>query len=163
MRVSRSKGWIVGAIAAILAVVVVVSLVTRIDKLETTKTVGSFMTYEVGKLDQETGKGMTKSAIEDCEDYDGYMHLKSYINADGLKCELAEKATIEYKVYFFDDHYAAIDNSDWLSVDYNYAESGITGAKYAMVEIRPTADPDGAISSSEMTGYAKQLTVTYNK
>ena len=164
MRIGKKTGFIVAAVAIVLAAVVIFSVFARLDKLETTKTVGSFNTYEVGKLDQETGKGLTKSAIEDCDDYDGFMHLKSYINADGLKCKLVEKATIEYKVYFFDDHYNAVVNSDWLTDDFNVADySSYTDIKYAMIEITPTADPDGIISNSEISGYAKQLTVTYNK
>lgn len=165
MRKKSSLALLISIIVGIIVVAAAVGIFARMDKLETTKTVGTFMTYEVGKLDQETGKGMSKSAIEDCEDYDGYMHLKSYINADGLKVKLAEKAKVEYKVYFFDENYNAVVNTEeFLSVDFDVSDySGYPGVKYAMVEVRPTADPDGIISNTEITTYAKMLTVTYNK
>ena len=91
------------------------------------------------------------------------MHLKSYINADGLRVKLAEKAKVEYKVYFFDESYQPLDNTDWLAEDFNISDSNFSSAKYAMVEVAPTADPDGIISNTEITTYAKMLTVTYNK
>lgn len=163
MRKKSSIALIISIVVGIIVIGSVIGIFARMDKLETTKTVGTFMTYEVGKLDQETGKGMSKSAIEDCEDYDGYMHLKSYINADGLKVKLAEKAKVEYKVYFFDESYQPLDNTDWLAEDFNISDSNFSSAKYAMVEVAPTADPDGIISSTEITTYAKMLTVTYNK
>lgn len=165
----RKKSSIALIISVIVGVVVIaggIALATRISKLETTKTVGTFNTYEVGKLDQETGKGMTKSAKEECDDYEAYMHLKSYINADGLKVKVAEKATVEYRIYFYDDHYELVLATDWLDEDFSvadYSSSETTGIKYAQIEITPTADPDGIISSSEISTYAKMLTVTYNK
>ena len=162
MRKKSSIALIISIVVGIIVIGSVIGLSARMDKLDTTKTVGTFMTYEVGKLDQETGKGMSKSAIEDCEDYDGYMHLKSYINADGLTVKLAEKAKVEYKVYYFDESYQPVSNTGWLTEDYT-AISVSSDIKYAMVEVAPTADPDGIISNIEITTYAKMLTVTYNK
>jgi|GEM_PF-1930888 len=164
----RKSKWaiIISVIVAVIVLLGGIAVFGRLDQVETTKTVGSFGTYEVGKLDSSTGKGMTKSAIEDCDDYESYMHLREYINADGLKVKLADNATIEYKVYLFDDHYQLLGSTSWLDEDYTFAghvTSATADAKYAMVEVIPTADPDGIISLTEITKYAKMLTVTYSK
>ena len=152
---------IVSAIAVVLVVVLCVSIFTRLDKVETTKTVGTFSTYEIGKLDDETGRGYKKNQIEDVEDYDQWIHLKSYINADGIKCEIAEKAKIAYQINFYDEDYQFLGVMDFTD-DYS-GTSNPVGAKYAIIEIKPLADPDGIVSSSEVTTYAKMLSVTYNK
>ena len=162
---------IIAFVAVILAVVVVVALIARVNKIDNTQTVGAYFTYEIGKLNDETGKGMTAAQKEGFEEdggiFIGYMHLKNYINAKDLKCELAEKATIEYKVYLFDEHYTLVNATEFLDDDFDFAdlanESSYTGVKYAMIEITPTADPDGVISTLEVTNYAKMLNVTYSK
>lgn len=152
---------IVSLVAVILIAVAGISIFTRLDKVETTKTVGSFSTYEIGKLDDETGRAYKKNQIEDVEDYDKWIHLKSFINADGLKCEMAEKARIAYQINFYDEDYQFISVMD-LTSDYS-GTANPEGAKYAIIEIKPLADPDGVVSSSEVSTYAKLLTVTYNK
>ena len=152
---------IVIALVAVLATIVCVSIFKRLDKVETTKTVGTFATYEIGKLDDETGRAYKKNQIEDVEDYDQWIHLKSYINADGIKCEIAEKAKIAYQINFYDEDYQFISVMD-LTDDYS-GTANPEGAKYVIIEIKPLADPDGVVSASEVSGYAKLLTVTYNK
>ena len=152
---------IVSLVAVILIAVAGISIFTRLDKVETTKTVGSFYTYEIGKLDDETGRAYKKNQIEDVEDYDQWIHLKSYVNADGIKCEIAEKAKIAYQINFYDEDYQFISVMD-LTSDYS-GTANPEGAKYAIIEIKPLADPDGVVSSSEVSTYAKLLTVTYNK
>ena len=148
-------------VAAILVTVVCVSIFKRLDNVETKKTVGTFSTYEIGKLDDETGRAYKKNQIEDVEDYDQWIHLKSYVNADGIKCEIAEKAKIAYQINFYDEDYQFISVMD-LTSDYS-GTANPEGAKYAIIEIKPLADPDGVVSNSEVSVYAKMLTVTYNK
>ena len=166
MRVRRK--WLVWVVIALVVLVVAggAFIMSRVNKLETTKTVGTLLAYDVGKLDQTTGKGMGKTAIEECDDYEGYMHLKEYINADGLKVKLAEKANVEFRVYFFNDRYQLVTSTDWLDEDFNAAEypeyQGL-GIKYAMVEVCPTADADGIITTTEISKYGKMLTIKYNK
>lgn len=152
---------IVSLVAVILIAVAGISIFTRLDKVETTKTVGSFSTYEIGKLDDETGRAYKKNQIEDVEDFDQWIHLKSFINANGLKCEIAEKARIAYQINFYDEDYQFISVMD-LTSDYS-GTANPEGARYAIIEIKPLADPDGVVSSSEVSTYAKLLTVTYNK
>lgn len=159
----KKKGIILGLAGVVLIGGVGLSLLKRVDKLETTKTVGSYFTYELGKLNDATGRGYKKNQIEDVDDYYEWMHLNQYINAEGLKCELAEDAKIVYQINFYDEDYQFISvlNKD---EDYDSAETPIPeGAKFAIIEISPIADPDGEIQSQEITKYAKMLTVTYNK
>lgn len=165
MRLKRKTRLIIGIIAAVLVVGAFVSIIFKIDKLETTKTVGTFLTYEVGKLNDTTGKGYKKADIENVDDYEEWMHLKEYINADGLKCELAEDAKIIYQVNFYDENYVFLGKVD-CTTDYDFSKNtveSLTSAKFALIEISPTADPDGVISATELSKYAKMLTVTYNK
>ena len=159
---------IVIALAVILIAAGLIMLATQVNKLETTKTVSSFMSYEVGKLNPSTGKDdwtkaqRTAGTYPDTDDYEAFMHLKEYINAEGLKCKLAEKAKITYNVYIFDEDYTLLASEVNIDEDYTFADN-VVGAKYAMVEITPYGDPDGKISSSEIAKYAGMLTVTYNK
>lgn len=161
----RRTAIIIGFIVAVLAAVAIVSLVTRVDKLETTKTVGNtFMAYEVGKLN-DSGRSYKQSEIEDVDDYYLWMHTKEYVNPDGLKCKLADKAKIKYQIHFFDENYDFI-KTVVCTTDYVFADNtdnALNSAKFAIVEIQPTADADQKISANEITKYAKMLTVTYNK
>ena len=133
------------------------SLFKRVDKLEPTKTVSS-SAYTRGLLDDETGKLPRDS--EDI-DYSG-IHMKDYINADGLTCVIAEKAKIRYQINFFDEDYHFINPVVNKTTDYDGTENP-EGAVFALIEIIPTAEPDGIVSSNEVSKYAKLLTVTYNK
>lgn len=133
-----------------------IHLFKRVDNLETTEKV-NWTQYSRGLLDDSTGKLPRES--EDI-DYSG-IHMKNYINADGLKCELAKDANIKYEINYFDEDHEFISVSKHL-VDYD-GSNNPENARYALIEIVPTADSDGVVSSFEVMGYAKQLTVTYNK
>ena len=147
---------IVMAVVVALGIFGFVSLFKKVDNLEPTKTVSS-SAYTRGLLDDTTGKLPRDS--EDV-DYSG-IHMKNYINADGLTCTIAEKAKIRYEINFFDEDYHFISVSK-KTTDYDGTENP-ENAKFALIEIVPTAEPDGIVSSSEVNGYAKLLTVTYNK
>lgn len=161
MAVLRKKRNVI--LTAILVVVIalgavgIISLFKRVDTLETTEKV-SWTQYARGLLDDETGKLPTNS--EDI-DYSG-IRLKNYINADGLKCELAKDAKIKYQINYFDENHDFISVTSRLSEDYD-GTNNPEGAVYALIEIIPTADADGVVSTLEISSYAKQLTVTYNK
>ena len=135
----------------------IINLFKRVDTLETTNKV-SWTQYARGLLDDDTGK-LPRDSEE--IDYSG-IHLKNYINADGLKCELEKDATIKYQINYFNEDYEFISVSERLSTDYDGTDNP-ANAKFALIEIMPTADADGVVSSLEIMGYAKQLTVTYNK
>jgi len=157
----RKKGNIL--LTVFLAVVIalgafgIMNLFKRVDNLETTNKV-SWTQYARGLYEDETGKLPQDSTDID---YSG-IHLKNYINADGLKCELAKDATIKYQINYYDEDYGFISVTERLSTDYD-GTNNPANAKFAMIEIMPTADADGVVTSLEIMGYAKQLTVTYNK
>lgn len=154
----RSNLILAGALALVVALgsFGFISLFKKVDNLEPTKTVSS-SAYARGLLDDSTGK-LPKDS-EDI-DYSG-IHMKEFITVDGLKCEIAENGNIKYEINFFDE------NHDFMSVSKmteNYdGTNNPEGAKFALIEIVPTADADGIVNSSEVRNYAKQLTVTYNK
>ena len=152
---------IVLSFVVVLGGILGVSLIKRIGKLETTETVGTLFTYEIGKLNDNTGRGYKKADIADVDDYYAWMHLKNYINADGLTCELAENAKVRYQINFYDENYQFLEVAT-MTEDYDGSENPI-GAKFAIIEISPTAYPDGEIQSDEVIKYAKMLTVTYAK
>ena len=156
MRKSSLILTIILAFVVVLGAIGFVSLFKRVDKLEPTKTV-SVSQYARGLLSDTTGR-LPKDSTD--IDYSG-IHMKSYINADGLICEIAKDAKIKYEINFYDEDYQFISVSK-MTTDYD-GESNPEGAKFAMIEIIPTADPDGEVSTFEVVGYAKLLTVTYNK
>ena len=146
---------LVGVIA--LGAFGIVNLFKRVDTLETTNKV-SWTQYARGLLDDTTGK-LPRDA-EDI-DYSG-IHLKNYISADGLKCKLDNDATIKYQINYFNEDYEFISVTERLSTDYDGSDNP-ANAKFALIEIMPTADADGVVSSLEIMPYARQLTVMYNK
>lgn len=132
------------------------ALFKKVDNLEPTKTVSASM-YTRGLLDDTTGR---LPRDEEDIDYSG-IHMKEYVNADGLICTIAEKAKIRYEINFYDEDYHFISVSK-RTTDYDGTENP-EGAVFALIEIVPTADPDGIVSSSEVRNYANMLTVVYNK
>lgn len=137
----------VGLIASVIA------LSVRIGKVETTRTIGS-SEYKIGVLDDTSGK-------EPEEQENVGIFMKDYVLVDGLKCELAEDAKVEYSINFYDEDYKFISVVDYEG-DFDGSEIP-DGAKYARIEIRPTADKDGKVTLLEKTDYAKMLTVTVSK
>ena len=133
-----------------------VSLFKKVDNLEPTKTVSASV-YERGLLDDTTGKLPRNS--EDI-DYSG-IHMKEYVKADGLTCEILEEGKIKYEINFFDEDYTFISVLKKTS-NYDGTEKP-ADAKFAIVEIVALADVDGIVSSSEVKTYANMLKVVYSK
>ena len=162
-KIFRFKGHKRSAIlSVILAVIVtlgavgIISLFKRVENLETVEKV-SWTQYARGLLDDTTGK-LPRDA-EDI-DYSG-IHMKSFIKADGLKCEIADNGQIKYEINWFDEDYQFIQ-VDKFTTDYD-GDNNPAGAVFALIEIKPLADADGIVSSGEVFEYARRLTVTYNK
>ena len=132
-----------------------VSLFKKVDNLEPTKTVSASV-YDRGLLDDATGKLPRNS--EDI-DYSG-IHMKEYINADGLTCNIV-KSGIKYEINFYDENHTFISVLKKTS-NYNGSENP-ADAKFAVIEIVPLADADGIVSSSEVRNYANMLKVVYAK
>lgn len=148
---SRNKTrWLLVTLALIALTSVVVVLGIRLNKQATTTTVSAATGYDIGTLDAN-GK-----VIKSSEN----IYTKDYINVDGLKVTIKEKADVQYKLYFYDaDKTFLSASTTWLTADFD--GNVPVNAKYARVLIDPTEDAE--VSLLEVFGYANQLTVTYNK
>lgn len=81
---------------------------------------------------------------------------KDFVSTDGLTIKLQENADVSYKVYFFDTDKAFVSATEAQSAD--FAGTIPENAKFAKIVITPLHDAE--VSIFEMSGYAKQLTVT---
>lgn len=148
---SRKLDLIFKVIVCVLLVALIGGVtfaIVKTVKNEKTKEI-SFLSYEVGGLDETGATVQDKASVR----------LKDYITTDGLTVKIDEKATVTYKVYYYDTDKNFVSVTDALSTD--FAETIPETAKYAKILITPTEDND--ISLFEIRGYAKQLTVTVNK
>lgn len=153
MRLNRKNRKILFCIVAVLLVALtgtVTVLAIQMNKQITTKSVSALTDYDIGTLDAN-GK-----VIKSSEN----IYTKDYINVDGLKVTIKEKADVQYKLYFYDaDKTFVSASTTWLTADFD--GNVPANAKYARVLIDPTEDAE--VSALEVFGYANQLTVTYNK
>ena len=131
----------------------VVAFNARIERVETERTVNAYE-YRIGVLDDTSGK-------EPDEQESIGIFTKDYLLVEGLKCELAEDSKVEYSINFYTEDYKFISVVDYEG-DFDGSEIP-EGAKYAKIEIRPTADKDGKVTLLEKSDYAKMLTVTVSK
>ena len=153
MSLNRKNRKLLFGIVAVLLVALtgtVTVLEIQMNKQITTKTVSSLTDYDIGSLD------VNGKVIKSSEN----IYTKDYINVDGLKVTIKEKADVQYKLYFYDaDKTFVSASTTWLTADFD--GNVPANAKYARVLIEPTEDAE--VSALEVFGYANQLTVTYNK
>lgn len=153
MSLNRKNRKLLFGIVAVLLVALtgtVMVLAIQMNKQITTKTVSSLTDYDIGSLD------VNGKVIKSSEN----IYTKDYINVDGLKVTIKEKADVQYKLYFYDaDKTFVSASTTWLTADFD--GNVPVNAKYARVLIDPTEDAE--VSALEVFGYANQLTVTYNK
>ena len=99
MSTSNIKWIITFVLIAMLSVAVIFAFV-KIDKNEKTKTLGTnSFTYAIGLLDAEGEYEQGTSSI----------YMKDYYSVDGLTVELKDKATVTYKLFFYDEDKEFID------------------------------------------------------
>lgn len=151
---SRNKTEkILFVVLALVMIAVCIVMVSKMNKLESKKTVGAF-SFEIGSLTSEGAEVKNTGSIR----------LKKAINADGLEIKIVEDATVKYQVFYFgedeDGNEQFLSASEALSADLD-ASSIPAGAKLCKVVIEPTMDAE--VSLFEISGYANQLTITYNK
>lgn len=153
MSLNRKNRKLLFGIVAVLLVALtgtVMVLAIQMNKQITTKTVSALTDYDIGSLD------VNGKVIKSSEN----IYTKDYINVDGLKVTIKEKADVQYKLYFYDaDKTFVSASTTWLTADFD--GNVPANAKYARVLIDPTEDAE--VSPLEVFGYANQLTVTYNK
>lgn len=151
---SRNKSEkILFVVLALVMIAVCIVMVSKVNKLESKKTVGAF-SFEIGSL---TSEGVEVKNT-------GSIRLKKAINADGLEIKLAEDANVKYKVFFYevdeDGKEVFISASEELSADFD-ATTIPANAELCKVVITPVGDAE--VDLLEVEGYAKQLTISYNK
>lgn len=150
--ISRRKLDLIFKIIVCVLLVALIGGVTyaivRVVQKGETKEISS-LAYKIGALD-DNGTFMKNTAS---------IVSKDFISSDGLTIKLQENAEVSYKVYFYDADKAFVSASEAQSAD--YADTIPENAKYAKIVITPLHDAE--VSIFEMSGYAKQLTVTVNK
>lgn len=143
-------------IFAVAMITSVIALNVKLNNSITTVKVAP-SAYSIGVLDDETGKTPT-------EQESIAIYTKNYLPVNGLKCQIAAGANIRYQVNFYDADYIYLGmktyTTDYITLP---SEEAFETAKYAKIEIFPTADEDGMVTVLEVSKYAKMLTVTYNK
>lgn len=82
--------------------------------------------------------------------------VSSFVEVDGLKITVEDKATAGYIVHYYDENKEFISSTEKLDVDYTL-EAPET-AKYARIEIVPS--DDNYISIFEKAEYASQVNVS---
>ncbi len=150
---NKKRTWklIAGVAGIVLAVGVITTLFVKIDRQTTTERIGG-EAYSIGAID-------TSGVLQDSN---ASIYLRKAITTDGLKCDLAENATIKYQLFFYDKDGKFLSSTAALTADYNGSDIP-EGAESVKIVITPTADDDGKVSLTEVLGYASQLTVTVNR
>ena len=151
----KALKYIAIAVVALVACGACYSLVQRFKKDDETSTVKTLVAQDYARyaLDDTTGQAN--------EENQSGISTSSFYNLDGLKITLAEDATVEYQVNYYDKEKAFL-GVETLRKNYGDAESSAAkemGAVYVRIEILPTADEDGVVSALEKSTYVKQLTV----
>lgn len=144
--------WVVAFVLIALLIGAVVTMGITLNKQVTTKTLGT-SAYAIGTLD-ENGEYAKDTAT---------IYTKDFVTVDGLKIELAEKAEIQYKLYFYDENdkqeKTFISATEYLTA--NFDGTIPDNAKFVKIVIDPLNDAE--VSTFEIRGYATQLEVTYNR
>lgn len=149
---SDAVKWTIAFILIILLIGAVVGLGIALNKQITTRTLGA-SAYALGNLDEQ-GLAVKDTAT---------ICTKDFVTVDGLKIEIAEKAEIQYKLFFYSENdkgeKAFVSATTFLTA--NFSGTVPANAKFVKIVIDPLNDSD--ISLLEVRGYAEQLQVTYNR
>ena len=149
---SKRNNWkftILWILVAALLVGMIVGF-TKLADLETTETISPLTAYEVGGLDDTSGAEVENKAA---------IRMKNLQKIDGLTVKLAEKPTVSYKIFYYDENRAFLSTSSELSAD--TTSVSVSSAKYFKIVIY-TADKS-EVGALDVYNLAKQLTVTVNK
>ena len=139
---------LIAAVCAVLAGVCI-----KLAKLDKTKTLPSY-SYTIGTISESDGK-ITEAKTS--------IYSKDFTPIKDMKIEIADEATITYKVAFYDKDKKFISLSASKSAAFD--ATAPEGAEYFRVMITPN-EVDGKaveITTLDVYKYAKQLTVTYSK
>lgn len=139
---------LIAAVCAVLAGVCI-----KLAKLDKTKTLPSY-SYTIGAIGESDGK-ITEAKTS--------IYSKDFTSVKEMKIEIADEATITYKVAFYDKDKKFISLSASQNAD--YSGTAPSNAEYFRVMITPDKvnDKEVEISALDVYKYAKQVTVTYSK
>lgn len=149
MTKKKTKLWLI-IVSLALTLITAISIITAVKLNDSIKTkeIG-WTSYSIGSLNVETGK---------LEESRYSIRTEDYITLDGFICEISEDAEITYRLFFYDKDKAFIEASDDLTDDFSTV---VENAKYVRIVITPITDVE--FSLTNISTYAKQLTVTVNK
>ena len=150
------KAWIIAGIVAISAAIIGLSV--KVASMEKTKTVSATFGWEQGLLDTTPGETLGKEVKGTTS-----IRMKEAVTLEGFEIDIKDDATVTYQLFFFDAEEVCVGVSDAeMSVDYVAAQASLPeNAKTVKVMVTPNNDPE--VSVLEMSGYASELTITYNK
>lgn len=144
--------WIIAFVLIALLIGAVIFMGVMLNRQITTKTLGA-SAYAIGTLDEQGA--FQKNTATIC--------TKDYVTVDGLKIEIAEKAEIQYKLFFYGENdkqeKTYISATEYLTA--NFDGTIPENAKFVKIVIDPLNDTE--VSTLEVRGYANQLEVTYNR
>lgn len=145
--------WVIAFVLIALLIGAVTVMGIALNKQITTRTLGA-SAYSIGTIDEQGVQAKDTANI----------YTKDFITVDGLKIKLADKAEIQYKVFFYGENDKQekefISATEYLTIDFD-ASTMPANAKFVKIVIDPLNDAE--VSSIEKGGYAKQLEVTYNR
>ena len=148
----KKQKWLIGV--GVAAVVLGFGIVgAKINSMDKTNEVSATFGWEVGLLSTTDG-GEVKGTTS--------LRTKKLHDIGGLVCDLTEDASISYRLFWYDENEEFISVSDELTADFSVETAELPeGAKYFRVMATPENDPE--VSGSEVSGYAKELTISYDK
>ena len=145
---TKTRNIIIWVLLAVL-MLGMIGTAAKVNELDTTAEV-SWMMYRVGALDEEG----------EFEETDIAIYTKDMIPVDGLVCEIAKKADIEYKVYFYDEDKDFLSASVMLTTDLIATEIP-ADAEYCRIVITPLDGDE--VSIFDIRTLAADLAVSYNR
>ena len=145
---AKTRNIIIWVLLAVLTLGMI-GTIGKLNELDTTAEV-SWTAYRVGALDE---KG-------EFEETDIAIYTKDMLPVDGLACEIAEKAEIEYKVYFYNEDKDFLSASVMLTTDLIATEIP-ADAEYCRIVITPLDGDE--VSIFDIRTLAADLAVSYNR
>lgn len=143
------------ACLSVLGVVLGGTALIKQANSDKTKEVSATWGYEVGLLDEETGRDKTGGTA---------WRTKNFVSVEGLKVDVDEEdGSISYTVYFYDKDKAFLSKSDAMTVDYEASADESVPADAEYVRVVFTHENDSDISTSDIRSYTDLYTVSYTK
>ena len=120
-----------------------------------TREISSTFGYEVGLLDDETGRDKSGGTA---------WRTKDFVSINELAVDVDEEdGSVSYTLYYYDEDKAFLSKGSTLSLDYKVATDTEKPSDAEYVRIVFTHANDTDISSSDIRSYTDLYTVSYSK